>query len=468
MDLPPVTDPSIRHYEERLAKEPKNAGGHFNLALLYKRALRYSDALRCYKESIALGIDHVEEVYSNLGVLYSEMRQGEQAREMYERALAVDADYIPALFNLAGLYEESGERAQAEELFRQILDLEPRHWDSLSRLAYAKRFESGNDPLIRSLRQGVATTRDDPAAHEMLCYALGKALDDVGDYAGAFETYDAANAISRRQHLSYESNATEASFNAMTRVFDSDWLAQAQTNCDATPIFICGMYRSGSTLTEQILSAHPSVTAGGELDFLPFLLTQWLQPFPQRLEHASAEDLDPIAREYDARIRELFPGAAYVTDKRPDNFLQIGVIRALFPGAKILYTTRSRADNCLSVYFQQLGPQLRYATDLDAAAHYYDQQERLMTHWTGIAGDDIHCVDYDRLVHEPEPEIRALLGFLGLPWNEACLAFHRSRSLVKTASVWQVRERLHTRSSGRWNNYRRFVDPSAALHGQDQ
>jgi hypothetical protein len=89
-----------------------------------------------------------------------------------------------------------------------------------------------------------------------------------------------------------------------------------------------------------------------------------------------------------------------------------------------------------------------------------------MRHWTGIAGDDIHCVDYDRLVHEPEPEIRALLEFLGLPWDEACLAFHRSKSLVKTASVWQVRERLHTRSSGRWNNYRRFVDPSAGLHGR--
>ena len=192
-------------------------------------------------------------------------------------------------------------------------------------------------------------------------------------------------------------------------------------------------------------------------------MTQRLQPFPQRLEQISAAELDSVAREYDARIREMFPGNRPVTDKRPDNFLRLGVIRAMFPRAKIVYTKRSRADVCLSVYFQQLGPNLRYATDLDAVAHYYDQHERLMAHWSQLAGDNIHCVDYDRLVQEPEPEIRTLLEFLGLPWDEACLEFHRSKTLVKTASVWQVRERLHTRSSGRWENYRNFVDKAAAL-----
>jgi tetratricopeptide (TPR) repeat protein len=463
MNLPPVTDPSICHYEEVLAKEPGNAEGHFNLALLYKRALRYEDAVRCYEQAITLGIDHIEEVYSNLGVLYSDMRRGESAREMYQQALGIDADYIPALFNLAGLCEESGEREEAVALFRQILDLEPRHWDSLSRLAYAQRPVDENDELIMSLRSAAAETRIDPLAHELLCYALGKALDDVGDYSGAFEAYEAANAISRRQHVPYDPRATESSISAIMHVFDTDWLARAQTSCEAGPIFICGMYRSGSTLTEQILSAHQSVSAGGELDFLPFLMTQRLQPFPQRLEQISAAELDSVAREYDARIREMFPGNRPVTDKRPDNFLRLGVIRAMFPRAKIVYTKRSRADVCLSVYFQQLGPNLRYATDLDAVAHYYDQHERLMAHWSQLAGDNIHCVDYDRLVQEPEPEIRTLLEFLGLPWDEACLEFHRSKTLVKTASVWQVRERLHTRSSGRWENYRNFVDKAAAL-----
>ena len=127
MTRPPVTDPSIRHFEQVVAAEPGFADGHFNLALAYKRAFRYGDAVRSYEQAIALGIDHVEEVYSNLGVLYSDMRQGDRAREMYERALDIDADYIPALFNLAGLNEESGDRDRAIALYEQILELEPRH-----------------------------------------------------------------------------------------------------------------------------------------------------------------------------------------------------------------------------------------------------------------------------------------------------------------------------------------------------
>jgi tetratricopeptide (TPR) repeat protein len=467
MNLPPVTDPSIRHFEQILAEEPGYADGHFNLALLYKRALRYDDAVRSYEKAIALGIDHVEEVYSNLGVLYSDMRRGDSARAMYERALERDADYIPALFNLAGLCEESGEREQATALYQQILTLEPRHWDSLSRLAYARRLSDENDGLITSLQAGIAETPDDLPARETISYALGKALDDVGRYGEAYDAYTAANAISRKHHRPYDAGATEASFTAMTQVFNRDWLQRAETTCSASPIFICGMYRSGSTLTEQILAAHEQVSAGGELDFLPFLMTQQLPPFPQRLERITAGELAPVAHEYIGRLEELFPAARHVTDKRPDNFLHLGVIRAMFPKARIVYTKRDRRDNCLSVFFQQLAPHLRYATDLDAAAHYHEQHERLMAHWRELAGSNIHCVEYDSLVRKPENVIRSLLDFLELPWDDACLEFHRSKSLVKTASIWQVRERLHTRSSGRWENYRTFVDAAAALQGRD-
>ena len=383
MNRPPVSDPSIRHFEQVVAAEPDFADGHFNLALAYKRALRYDDAVRSYEQAIALGIDHVEEVYSNLGVLYSDMRQGDRARQMYERALDIEPAYVPAMFNLAGLNEESGERDRAIELYERILELEPRQWDSLSRLAYARRLDDAGHPLITSLRAAVAETRTDPRARETLCYALGKVLDDVGRYGEAMEAYAAANAISRQQHTPYDRKATESSFAAMTRVFTRDWLARAKTACAASPIFICGMYRSGSTLTEQILAAHPQIAAGGELDFLPFLLSHRLQPLPARLEQVSAAELEPVALEYVERVGEIFPGARHVTDKRPDNFVHIGLIRAMFPAAKIVYTKRNRQDNCLSVFFQQLAPNLNYATDLDAVAHYYGQHERLMT-WVRI------------------------------------------------------------------------------------
>jgi hypothetical protein len=133
------------------------------------------------------------------------------------------------------------------------------------------------------------------------------------------------------------------------------------------------------------------------------------------------------------------------------------LIKILYPSAKIIYTSRNPLDNCLSVNFQQLGGNLSYATDLEDTAHYYKQHQRLMDHWMKCFPENIHKVDYDDLVRSPAPVLRELLSFLGLDWDEKCLAFQESNNPVKTASVWQVRGELHTRSSGRWRNYEAFV-----------
>jgi tetratricopeptide (TPR) repeat protein len=455
--LLPDTDPAIRHHEQLLARHPTNATGHFNLALLYKNARRYEDAVESYRRSIELGIDHVEEVYSNLGVLYSEMRQPERARQMYEKALALDSDYIPALFNLAGLLEEQGERQSACEIFERILAIDPGYRDALSRLAHARRIRSADDPLIESLGAAVEATVDEPAAREGLLFALGKALDDVGNYAGAFEAYRQANALGRQLRGRYDAKRAERGIENMLARFDKHWLHQAETSGTASPIFICGMYRSGSTLVEQILAAHADVQMGGELEVLPWLLNERLKPFPQRLADVTPGELAALSDEYVSALQRLFPGAAHVTDKRPDNVLHLGVIRAMFPAARIIHTRRELRDNCLSIWFQQLGAQLSYATDLADIAHYYRLQERLLGRWHELLGENIFTVDYDALVRDPEPLLRALLEFLGLPWDEACLEFQQARSQVKTASVWQVREPLHTRSSGRWRNYQPYI-----------
>ena len=463
MSLPPDTNAAIRHHEQVLAQDPDNATSHYNIALLYKRAMRFEDAVAAYENAIRLGIDYVQEVYLNLGVLYSEMRRGEQSRAMYEQALAIDPEYVPALFNLAGLCEETGARAEAADLFRRILGIDPQHWESLSRLAYLHSPGDAGDDLTVSLRDAIAGSTADPLAQESLHFALGKLLDQVGDYEEAFEAYRTANEIGRRRSLAYDAHAVESAFAVMPQVFDKSWLDNAETTCEAEPVFICGMYRSGSTLTEQVLSAHPSVRAGGELDILPWLLQTRIQPFPQGLETATADTLLPLAEDYLAELERLFPGATHVTDKRPDNFLHLGVIRAMFPRARIIYTRRSMRDNCLSVYFQQLGEQLRYATDLASTAHYYEQHERLMEHWQQLLGESIFTVDYDHFVRDPRPVLADLLEFLGLPWDDRCLDFHKARTLVKTASVWQVREPLHERSSGRWRNYEAFVDTISGL-----
>ncbi len=461
------TEPAIAEYQRLIARQPDLAVAHFNVALLLKRALRYSDALAAYEKAIELGIDRLEEVYSNIGVLYSQMRQPARAREMYERALEIDAAYKPALFNLAGLHEESGERREATALYERILELDPQHWDSLARLAYAASGSEAADAMAQRLRTALEQPVDDTLAREGLYFALGRLLDSRGDYGQAVAAYREANAIGKRRNPPYDRNAVEQSFSGLMSLFDAQWIRDAQTESTASPVFVCGMFRSGSTLVERMLGAHPSITAGGELDFMPWLIAHRLAPYPERMESIEAQELEQLAEEYLARVRELYPGADTVTDKRPDNFAHLGLIRALYPRARIVYTRRRAVDNCLSIYFQQLGGNLSYAADLGHTAHYHAQHERLMAHWQSCFGDNIFTVDYDELVQSPEILLRRLLAFLGLDWDERCLAFETTDSTVQTASIWQVREGLHTESSGRWRNYAPHIPELATLFGLD-
>jgi len=226
------------------------------------------------------------------------------------------------------------------------------------------------------------------------------------------------------------------------------------------------MFRSGSTLVEQILASHPQVTAGGEIELLPTLAQRHFAP-----SMAAWPALDPASRQrlrdaYAGALARRFPGAGLVTDKRPDNFLNIGLIKALFPEARIVHTRRDPLDNCLSLFFLHLSQAMPHAHDLLDTAHWYGEHERLMAHWKALYGPDIHELDYDRLVADPQPVVERLLAHCGLPWDDACLAFHLTPTIVRTPSAWQVREPLYTRSSGRWRHYERHLGPLRAALGR--
>ncbi|MGI9233484.1 MAG: tetratricopeptide repeat-containing sulfotransferase family protein [Woeseiaceae bacterium] len=448
---------AIAVYERLLARQPDMADGHFSLAVTYKRNLQYQDAVRAYEKALALGIDRVEEVYSNLGVLHSDMRDAAKAKEMYERALEANADYVPALFNLAGLFDETGDRQSAIDIYERVLTNNPQHWDSLARLAQAQRVTDPEDELLDRLRAAVEQAGGDPLAQEGLYFALGKALDDVAAFEQASVAYTEANALGKRRNPPHDRQVTAKAFDELIALFDADWIERNTTESTASPIFVCGMFRSGSTLIDQMLGSHPEITAGGELEFLPWLIARNLGPYPQRVSGVSSHELQRIGEQYLSKTGELFRDAVNLTDKRPDNFLHLGLVKAMFPRARIVYTRREKRDTCLSIFFQQFGGNLSYAADVEDTADYYDQHVRLMRHWQACFGENIFTVDYDELVRSPEPVLRKLLEFLDVGWDARCLEFQRSEDAVKTASVWQVREGLHRTSSGRWRNYEALI-----------
>jgi tetratricopeptide (TPR) repeat protein len=457
------TDEAVAAYRRFLERRPDAAAAWYNLGILLRRQRRYREAVAAYEQALSLGIDRPEEVHSNLGVLHAERRDAARARVAYGRALAANASHVPALFNLAGLLEELGDRDQATDLYGRVLAIDPGHGATLARLAHMRRATDLDDPRIDAIRRTIAAPGTAPLTRETLYFALGKLLDDVGCYDDAFAAFTAGNALGRQRQAPYDRKAAERFIDSIIACFGAPRLASAEAPSAASPIFVCGMFRSGSTLLETMLAAHPDVTAGGELDLLPRVVARHLRPFPAAMKDASPATLQEAARDYVNQVDELFPGARNVTDKRPDNVLYLGLAKRLFPGARLVCTRRHAADCALSVFAQPLGGTLAYATDLEDIAHWYLQHERLMAHWQAVLPGEVFVADYDQLVSDPGAVLRPLLEFLGLPWHAACVEFDRSRGLVQSASLWQVREALHRRSSGRWRNYAHLAPVLARL-----
>lgn len=452
---------AILAYEQLLTLRPDLADSWYNLAWLQRQARDFPKALAAYEKALENGVSGPEEVFLNRAVILSDdLGRPDEAAAELQVALAHNPNYVPALLNLGNLAEDRGLRDQARAAYERALGIEPGSALALARLAGVSDVVGADDPMIERLRSRLAQPGLDATDQADLGFALGRLLDAAGAYDEAFAAYGAANDAARASFgpgfAAYNRAAHERLVDRLIAAFPEP--AQATAGAEASPevLFICGLFRSGSTLAEQILARHPKVAAGGELDLIPALIEADLQPYP---EAAKSADPERLAQAYLDGVRARVPWLSVVTDKRPDNFLHIGLIKTMFPSARIIHTVRQPLDNLLSLYFLHLDPSMAYALDLEDAAHWHGQYRRLMAHWKRLYPDDIFDLDYDRLVAEPRPEVEGLLAFCGLPWDEACLAPHEADTVVKTASVWQVREPLHQRASGRWRHYAHQLEP---------
>lgn len=447
---------AVDAYKRILERWPDLADCWFNLAVLQRAQQQLPEALASYQRALDSGIASPEEVHLNRGVIYADyLRQDAAAERELKQALALNPAYVPALLNLANLYEDLGRRSEASALYERILALEPRCLEALARYANLQPATSPDDRLIARVESALRLPSS-AAERASLGFALGRLLDGKGQYPAAFKAYADANADSRASAgpAAYDRKQHEELIDRLIR--SSPAARKNLTSGDPArpqPIFICGLFRSGSTLAEQLLAGHPGLTAGGELDLLQQLAAS-LVPFPESLAALTPDQLASLATRYRNELLQLFPGAAWVTDKRPDNFLLIGFIKSLFPQARIVHTTRDPLDNCLSIFFLHLDHRMSYALDLMDIGHYLREYRRLMAHWQRCFGADIFEFNYDAFVHEPAAQAARLFEFLGLDWDPRYLEADSRGRAVKTASVWQVRESIYTRSSGRAGHYR--------------
>jgi hypothetical protein len=233
------------------------------------------------------------------------------------------------------------------------------------------------------------------------------------------------------------------------------------------PIFVLGMPRSGTTLVEQILASHPQVHGAGELRALQRLV-DGLGDYPAAATRLAPAELARLGESYLAQIRPLAGGRAHLVDKMPANFLHAGLIHLMLPGARIVHCRRDPVDTCLSCYTKLFSGEQMFAYDLRELGLFHRAYQTLMAHWRAVLPPDRFIeVDYEAVVENLEGEARRLVAFLGLPWDEACLGFHKTERPVRTASVNQVRQPIYRTSAGRWKAHAAHLEPLLSALGID-
>ncbi|HXZ17657.1 MAG TPA: sulfotransferase, partial [Roseiarcus sp.] len=294
-----------------------------------------------------------------------------------------------------------------------------------------------------------------------LLLALGKAADDLGDPASAMQRFDEADAA-RRGSRPFDSAAFDMAIDRLIERADPELSVRAaeKGSRDETPVLIVGMPRAGTTLVEQILSSHPDVEGGGELNFWNERGANWLTV--QR--DAEAQFVKQAASDYLDVLRTIGPNVARVTDKMPFNFLWVGLIHLAFPFATIIHCRRSAIDTALSIHQTLFHPGLAFPTGGPELVAYFRSYRRLTDHWRRTLSPDRFVeIDYENLAREPEPVMRRIVAACGLPWNEACLRPENNSRAVRTPSKWQTRQPVYRSSVERWRRYAPWLGPLSAL-----
>ncbi|GGA49397.1 tetratricopeptide repeat-containing sulfotransferase family protein [Sphingomonas psychrolutea] len=453
---------AIPSFQASLAIDAAQPDAWFNLAWAQRAVRAFDEALQSYQQAIDRGVLHPEEAYVNRAAILSDHLDRPQcAIAELEAACLANPVFVPALLNLGNVYEDLGEPDRARAAYRRALVVHPGNGRAHARIGMIDLAVDQSDGVVDRLRTALdlTTTLEDRAE---LLFALGTALDGVADYDDAFQAFEAANWIARSiAPQRYDPIAQERLVDRLIAAYPVDRPVPVRGSALGAPIFVCGMFRSGSTLLEQILGRHSEVRCGGELEAIPALASTLL-PYPEAAAALSADHASALRADY----LKMVPATGFMTDKRCDNFLHIGLIKTLFPEAKIVHTRRNPLDTFLSIYFLHFGDGITYGNDFFEILHFYKQYRRLMSHWYCVFGVDIIDVDYDQLVAEPDKAIFDVIAALGLPWEERCLAAAGSKNVLRTASAWQVRHPVHRRSSGRWQRYRHHLEGVVAALAQ--
>jgi tetratricopeptide (TPR) repeat protein len=455
-------------HRRALEIEPRRPRSHYGLGSSQLERGRPAQAEASFRRVLELEPEHAA-AHLGLAAALRQQRRGDEAQTICAKALALAPRSAEAVWLLGELKGDLGAFTEAQALYRRAIEIDPSFPSSFSSIAQQRRMTAADAPWRRAVESLLA--KRPPLGHAIgLHFALGKYCDDVGSYDEAFHHFRAANELKKRYGAVYDADQLARRIDRLIATCDASWMATHRADGPPAPaaaqksVFVLGMPRSGTSLVEQILASHPAVFGAGEISF-------WEDGFAAQDSRgwtgaAGAEALAGLAAEYLQRTAHAPAAAQRVIDKMPANFLYAGLIHAALPGARIIHVRRDPLDTCLSAYFQNFSNAAAVYTDLEHLAHYYREYVRITDHWRAVLPAAAFLeIAYEDLVADQERWTRRMLEFIDLPYDPACLEFHRAERAVITASKWQVRQPINTASVGRWRNYVRHLGPLASLDG---
>ena len=459
-------EPAVKSFTRAIRADEARYDAAVELAGLYLRSSRHGEAaalLQRYENQLQnspLYLDMAGTIYSNAGL-------PENAWPLFRKAneLQPGVDMLQA--NLAACSVFVGKIEEAAKGYRELLQKHPNHQRNhyeLSRLARATNSEHVND-----MKAVLESTKLPPQKNIYAYYAIGKELEDLERWDEAFEYYkmggDAAAMVAN-----YDVQADVDLIDKMITVCNASWLEdrpdeQALDDGGKTPVFVVGLPRTGTTLTERILTSHSLVESVGESFFMQAVIKRESRVItvdamnPVIVDTVSRKDIRRINKGYLEAIEYKFGDRPFFIEKFPENFLYLGFIAKAFPNAQIVHLKRNPMDTCFALYKQSF---FRYAYTLEDLGAYYVAYHRLYEHWRELLKDRMIEIEYENLVGDQEPQTRQLLDKLGLEFEEGCLNFEKNKLASNTASTVQIREKIHGRSVLRWKNYEKQLEPLRA------
>lgn len=459
---------ALDYFRKAIRREPRNPIFLNNIGNLYLSLKEHDKARQHLLKAIQAKPDFVEAL-CNLGKAHKLLLNGVEAEALIRKALEVDPTSLMARLALADLLIDNGDADAAAKMFEDMLAENSGNIGALAGIAATRKFKP-DAPEIDLIQQRIKVPDTSNADLSRLHHAAGKILNDQGRYGDAIAHFLTAKTFSDRE---FDIDRHRRFYDALSNTLTPDFFAERSDfgRESDRPVFIVGMPRSGTTLTEQICASHPDIYGAGELSEIYEIARSLGHSVtePSALVAAMADmtkrDSRKLAETYLAVLKKRDRKAQRVVDKMPHNYEFLGLITLLFPNAKIINCNRDPIDNCLSCFMHQFSESHGYNADLETAGLYYREYNRLMAHWRVVLPQPILLMQYEETVGELETRARALINFIGLPWNAASLSFHKTERTVRTPSRWQVRQPIYTTSVKRWVRYGDAIEPLKAALG---